>query len=201
MIRLFVALALPDALCRRLAALQQPLPRSRWATPENMHVTLRFVGEVPRGEADDIGDMLSRIAVPAFDITVSGTGRFGSKARVRALWAGIAKSPELMRLQGKVETACQRAGQPPEGRKFHPHVTLARCRDIREDQARDFLCANDGFFGGTVRVGEFVLYSSRLGHDGPVYTPEARYPLSGDGRDVVPDDARFAALAEEWAND
>lgn len=200
MIRLFVALGLPESLSLRLAGLQQPIPRSRWVSPENMHVTLRFIGEVSRGEADDIGDMLSRIAVPSFDLTVSGIGCFGSKGRLRALWAGVEKSPELVRLQGKVETACQRAGQMPEGRKFHPHVTLARCRDIREDHARTFLYANDGFFGGNVRINEFVLYSSRLGRDGPVYTPEARFPLTGDV-DSIPDDDRFAELAAEWADD
>lgn len=199
MIRLFVALGLPETLCYRLAGLQQPLPRSRWVAPEAMHVTLRFVGEVAEGDASDIDGMLARVSVPPFDLKIGGVGHFGSKGRVRALWAGVEKSLELVRLQGKIETACQRAGQPPEGRKFHPHVTLARCRDIREALVWPFLAACDGFHGDTVRVNEFVLYSSRLGHDGPVYTPEARYPLGGG--DAPDDDDRFAELAAEWAED
>jgi 2'-5' RNA ligase len=201
MIRLFIALDLPEALRLRLAGLQRPLPRTRWVQPENMHVTLRFVGEVPRGAADDLHEMLSRVSMPAFDMTIAGIGSFGSKGRIRAVWAGVEKSAGLVRLRGKLETACQRAGQPPERRKFHPHVTLARCRDIRDDQAHDFLYGNDGLFGGTVRIGEFVLYSSRLGHDGSVYTAEARYPLDGGGYDAPANDDRFAELAAEWADD
>jgi 2'-5' RNA ligase len=204
MIRLFVALDLPEPLRRRLAALQQPLPRSRWVAPDNMHVTLRFIGEVANDVAGDIDDMLARIAMPPFDIRIGGFGSFASKGLVRTLWAGVEKSEALGRLQAKVETACQRAGLPPEGRKFHPHVTLARCRDIREELTRGFLAACDGFHGDTVRVDGFTLYSSRLGHEGSVYTPEARYPLTGDpfaaGDDAIDDD-RYADLAAEWAEE
>ena len=201
MIRLFVALDLPETISSRLAGLQQPLPRSRWVPPENMHITLRFIGEVSRSAADDVADMLSRISMPAFELTIADIGHFGTRGRVRALWAGVGKSPKLMRLQGKVEMACQRAGLAPEGRKFHPHITLARCRDIREDQAQAVLGLYDGFTGGTVRADAFVLYSSRLGHAGPVYTPEARYPLAGSGQVLTPDEDMLAELAAEWGED
>ena len=87
MIRLFVALGLPETLCRRLAGLQQPLPRTRWVAPEAMHVTLRFIGEVSGGTAADIDDMLTRVSVPAFDLTIGGVGHFASKGRVRRLIA------------------------------------------------------------------------------------------------------------------
>ena len=117
------------------------------------------------------------------------------------MWAGVERTAELARLQGKIETACQRAGQPAEGRKFHPHVTLARCRDIRDDLAQSFLGPHEGFHGGTCRVGEFVLYSSRLGREGPSYRAEARYPLTGDASAADGDDERFADLAAEWAED
>jgi 2'-5' RNA ligase len=200
MIRLFIALGLPEVLCHRLAGLQQPLPRTRWVAPEAMHVTLRFIGEVSGGTAADIDDMLARVSVPAFDLTIGGAGRFGSKGRVRALWAGVDRSAELLRLQAKIETACQRAGLPPEGRKYHPHVTLARCRDIREELVQPFLQASDGVRYGTVHVGAYVLYSSRLGHEGPVYTPEARYRLEGEG-ELLADEERYAELAAEWADD
>ena len=200
MIRLFVALGLPDALCQRLAALQQPLPRTRWVAPENMHVTLRFIGEVSGGTAADIDGMLARVSMPTFDLTIGGGDRFASKGRVRALWAGVGRSPELARLHGKIETACQRAGLAPEGRKFHPHVTLARCRDVREELVLPFLPTLGRIRDETFRVGEFVLYSSRLGRNGPLYTPEARYPLDGPG-DPLADEERFAELAAEWADD
>jgi RNA 2',3'-cyclic 3'-phosphodiesterase len=202
MIRLFVALGLPDGLTQRLDGLHMALPGAHWVAPETMHVTLRFIGEVSQGEAADIDDMLARIAMPAFDLKVCGVGSFASKGRLRTLWAGVEKSPDLSRLQAKVETACQRAGQMPEGRRFLPHVTLARCGRIREELAGPFLGAYAGFSSDPIRVDAFTLYSSQTGHDGPVYRPERRYPLSGGGADdVFNDDARFAELAAEWAEE
>ncbi|MEK9661181.1 MAG: RNA 2',3'-cyclic phosphodiesterase [Alphaproteobacteria bacterium] len=200
MLRLFVALALPRDIAGRLAAMQQPLPRSRWVAPESMHVTLRFIGEVSNDVAADVDDMLARVTAEPFDMYIGGVGRFASKGRLRALWAGVERSEPLLHLQARIETACQRAGLDPEGRKFHPHVTLARCRDIREELARPFLAAHDGLYGDMVRVEEFVLYSSRLGHAGPSYTPEARYPLGGAAGELA-DEERFAELAREWPED
>ncbi|MDA1133118.1 MAG: RNA 2',3'-cyclic phosphodiesterase, partial [Proteobacteria bacterium] len=126
MIRLFVALGLPAGVRERLALVRAPLPGARWVPPENMHVTLRFIGEVEPPLATEIDTLLSRITAPSFDISLAGLGTFGSRGRVRALWAGVEQTVPLAHLQAKIETACRRAGLPPEGRKFHPHVTLAR---------------------------------------------------------------------------
>lgn len=200
MIRLFVALDLPPPLTRRLAAMEQAMPRSRWVVPENMHVTLRFIGEVSHGVAGDIDEVLARVSVPPFDMDIGGVGRFSTKGRVRTLWAGVERSDALVRLQAKIEQACQRAGLPPESRKFHPHITLARCRDVREALTQPFFAAFDGFSGGAIRVDAFTLYSSRLGRTGPVYSAEAHYPLAA-GAAALLDDDRFADIAREWTDD
>ena len=104
-------------------------------------------------------------------------GTFGSRGRVRTLWAGIEKSEPLARLQTKIEAACVRAGLPPEGRKFHAHVTLARCKNVRVAPAAEFVATHNGFDVPAMPIGTFVLYSSRIGRSGAVYAPEAVYPL------------------------
>jgi len=177
MIRLFAALGLPDAVRERLALVRAPLPGARWVPPENMHVTLRFIGEVESPVATEIDTWLSRVAAPAFDIRLAGLGTFGSRGRVRALWAGVEKSEALVHLQAKIEAACINAGLPPEGRKFHPHITLARCKNVPEAPAAEFVATYEGFDLPAINVDAFTLYSSRTGRSGAVYTPEAVYPL------------------------
>ncbi len=177
MIRLFAALALPAAVGERLTLVRAPMPGARWVPPENMHVTLRFIGEVEPPVATDIDDLLSRVGAPAFEIRLAGLGTFGTRGRVRALWAGVEKTEPLVRLQAKIETACVRAGLPSEGRKFHPHVTLARSHNIRAAAAVEFAASHEGFGLPAIAIDVFTLYSSRTGRAGAVYTPEAVYPL------------------------
>lgn len=179
MIRLFAALALPEAVRERLTLVRAPLPGARWMPPENMHVTLRFIGEVEPPAATEIDIFLARIAAPVFDIRLAGLGTFGSRGRVRALWAGVEKTEALVHLQAKIETACVQAGLAPEGRKFHPHITLARCKNVPEAPAAEFVATYEGFGLPAIPVGAFTLYSSRMGRSGAVYTPEAVYPLEG----------------------
>jgi 2'-5' RNA ligase len=177
MIRLFAALTLPDAVRERLSLVRAPLPDARWVPPENMHITLRFIGEVEPPVATEIDTALSRIAAPAFDIRLTELGIFGSRGRVRTLWAGIEKNDALLRLQAKIEAASVQAGLAPEGRKFHPHVTLARCKNVPEQPANAFIATYPGFDLPAIPVDAFTLYSSRMGRSGAVYAPEAVYPL------------------------
>jgi len=177
MIRLFVGIGLPDSLSERLAGLRGQIPGARWVPSENYHITLRFIGEVDEDTAIDIDSALARVDAPAFGIAVHGVGHFESRGRVRSLWAGVARDPALDHLQARVETACQRAGLAAEGRKFHPHVTLARCRDTRAARIAGFLADHGGFHAPAFPVGSFALYSSTLGRGGAVYTREVDYPL------------------------
>lgn len=187
MIRLFTALGLPDDLRTRLAALQAGIDGARWVAPENLHITLRFIGEVAEDRAHDIVAALDRIHAGAFPVTVSGAGRFGSRDRTRALWAGVERSAALVALHEKIDRALINTGLAPEGRKYTPHVTLARfgggrdrSRDASATRVLHWLEAQGGFFAMPFEAREFVLYESHLGRKGADYVPVARFPLIGD---------------------
>lgn len=177
MIRLFVGLGLPEELGARLTGIRGQVPGARWVREENLHITLRFIGEVDEGTAADIDESLAGVEAPAFEVALRGAGHFESRGRVRSLWAGVDGGPALAALQARVETACRRAGLPPEGRKFHPHVTLARCRDTTTQRIAGFLAEHGGFRAPAFPVRAFALYSSSLGRSGASYTREVAYPL------------------------
>lgn len=126
MIRLFTALGLPGELRARLTALQGGIDAARWVAPHNLHITLRFIGEVAEDRAHDVVAALNEIHTGAVPVTVSGAGRFGSSDRTRALWAGVERSDALVALHEKIDRALIGVGLPPEGRKYTPRITLAR---------------------------------------------------------------------------
>ncbi|MBT5571952.1 MAG: RNA 2',3'-cyclic phosphodiesterase [Alphaproteobacteria bacterium] len=177
MIRLFVAFDLPAELRVRLTGLRGQVPGARWIPAESMHLTLRYIGEVNEDVAEDVHDALGRVADDPFEIQVSGVGHFESRGQVRALWAGVTRNEALARFQARIETVCQRAGLAPESRRFHPHVTLARCRDTSPARVAPFVAEHAGFQAPPFQVGSFVLYSSNLGRSGSSYIPEVTYPL------------------------
>ncbi len=177
MMRLFVAIPLPEELRDRLAQMSGALDNARWVDPENMHLTLRFLGELDGREAADLDSALATIRVPAFQMELVGLGTFETGRKINALWVGVEAPEELARLQVKVENAAQRAGQPPEGRKFRPHVTLARFKGAPGPKLGDFLSEFSLFRSGLILVDRFVLYSSKLTEKGPIYREEAVYPL------------------------
>ena len=143
--RLFVGIGVPENLAARLAIFQSGLPGARWVAPENMHVTLRFVGEVQCNEAEDIDEMLAQIDAPGFDLHLHGVGTFGQGAKAHSVWVGVQPSEALSFLQHKVESAVVRAGQPAEGRKFTPHITLARFNHADASRLQHFVEGNNLF--------------------------------------------------------
>jgi 2'-5' RNA ligase len=175
--RLFVALTLPDQLRSRLSGLCNGLPGARWVAPENLHLTLRFIGEVDGRDAEDIDAALCGIHSPRFPLALAGVGEFGDERRLRSVWVGVEPSEMLERLQAKVEQAVQRAGQPPEKRKFKPHVTLARFKSHPGGRLESYFAERSLFRSEPFEVSEFTLYSSFLAHEGAIYSPEAAYPL------------------------
>jgi len=190
--RLFAALPLPEDLAVRIAGTQGGIDGARWVPAENMHITLRFIGEVSGADTDDIVDALHGLQAPSFPVTVSGAGRFGTGERTRAIWMGVDRTAEIVALHNKIDQALIRIGHAPEGRKYTPHVTVARFSG-RVGQRRGgppntrvlhWLEAQGGFFAPPFEAREFVLYESHLGRTGPVYVPVASIPLSG----TEPDD-------------
>ena len=179
--RLFVAIALPEDLRARLSELQQGVPAARWVDPDNLHLTLRFIGEADGVQAHDLDAALTQVRAERLEITLTGLDRFGQGRKSRAVWAGVAPCPELDRLRRKVEQAAQAAGFAPEGRKFKPHVTLARFKGDPGHRLHDFLARHAAFRAAPFTAHEFVLYSSLLAQTGAIYTPEAAYPLAPGG--------------------
>jgi 2'-5' RNA ligase len=179
MLRLFVGIPLPAQLRSELAILCAGLPGAKWVPEDNLHLSLRFIGEVGRGDAEDLHQSLQRVQVQPFAITVAGIGCFETGGRVRVLWAGVRKEELLQRLQEKVESAIVRCGHPPDRRKFRAHITLARFSNGGAGRVGGFVQAHNGFQSDPVPVDHFTLYRSHLGGDAPHYEALADYPLIG----------------------
>ena len=179
MIRLFFGLELPGELRMRIAALSAGMDRARWVEPEDLHITLRFIGEVGEPAMEDIAQEAAAIRFEPFRVTLSGAGHFERRGRVNAVWIGIEPNPALAALRDRIEAAAVRAGQPPEGRKFRPHVTVARLDRARPGEVRDWLAANTLFRAVPFTVASFALFSSTLGRSGSNYTVECVFPPEG----------------------
>lgn len=177
MIRLFVGIGLPEDIRARLAGLCGGVPGARWVSPENLHLTLRFIGEVPKGEMEDIHHALAAVRTRSFDMALSGVGHFDTGDQVRMLWARVEKSQELNALKSRIESALVRIGLEPEERRFMPHITLCRLRDTPLSRVSSFLAHNNMFRAGPVPVESFSLFSSFRKAEGAIYREEAEYPL------------------------
>ncbi len=177
--RLFVGIPLPDDVRARLAGLRGGLKGARWVVPENLHLSLRFIGEVAGGEDRDIDHALKTVSGAAFDLKLSDLGAFDRRGRVHAIWAGVEKPDALARPQGSVESTLVRSGLDPEHRKFKPHVTLARMKGGSAAETGQFLEAHHGFQASPFAVDHFTLFESHLGHGGAHYVALQDYPLEG----------------------
>ena len=175
--RLFIALEMPEPLRERLAGMIGGITGARWVDPANFHLTLRFIGEVDGDTAQDIADGLSSLRVASFDLALEGVDRFESRGRVRAVWVGVKPNPALVALQRKIETLLVAVGIVPEGRKFKPHVTLARFSNIPVTGVGPYLAAHGSFRAEPVPVQSVILFESVLGRVGPTYHPELEVPL------------------------
>lgn len=174
--RLFVALRPPPPVRAVLLDAQGGVERARWQDEDQLHLTLRFVGEVGRHAAEDLADALASVDAPGFELAVRGVGHFERKGRATALWAALAPSPQLERLVRKVEQACRAEGLPAETRRFTPHVTLARL-SAGAVGAGEWLARHGNLAAPAWPVGSFRLYESRMGSGGSVYASLAEWPL------------------------
>ena len=178
MIRLFVGIELPPELRLRLSLLFGGIPGARWVDPGNLHLTLRFIGEVDEGTASDIDETLAQIRSPRFTLTLAGTGHFGTGETPRALWVGVEKNPALLQLHDKIEMALMRLGLEPEPRRYAPHVTLARLKQVAVPRLQEFLRDNALFRAEPFRVERFSLIASYPTKSGSIYEDQADYDLT-----------------------
>jgi 2'-5' RNA ligase len=174
--RLFTALEIPPDVRSAISSLRGGLPGARWIDPENYHVTLRFIGDVDETIAQEAAFILRQVRREAFEIKLDTLSSFGGH-RPRAIVALMAPTTALMELQAEHERLLQRIGLDPEGRKFTPHVTVARLRDSTSHQVADYLSVRGHFRAPAFEPERFVLYSSRDSVGGGPYVVEADYPF------------------------
>lgn len=182
--RLFIALDPPQAVRDALTELYEPIRDLRWTRPEQLHVTMRFLGEVaPEAEERLIG-RLAAIRVEPFLLPVEGVGAFPPKRPPHVLWAGIGSGhPRLFQLRQRIDDAILAAGIDADMRTFHAHITLARCGPAAARPAAEWQKRHATFAAPSFRVTSFNLYSSHPSPEGSTYTPEATFPLhKGPGR-------------------
>ncbi len=174
--RLFTGLEIPRHVAESLAMMRGGLPGARWIDPQNYHLTLRFIGDIDDALARDIAGLLGRVQRQPFELRLDGLTSFGGR-KPRALVAAATAKPPLLELQAEQERLLQRLGLEPEGRKYIPHVTLARLRESSSRQVADYLSARGHFRSASFEVSRFVLFSSRSSVGGGPYVVEAAYPL------------------------
>ena len=175
--RLFTGLEIPEALRESLSMLRGGLPGARWIDPENYHLTLRFIGDVDDEIAQEIAWLLGKVRRKDFELRLDGLQSFGGR-KPRAIVVSVEPIQPLIELQSELERLMQRLGLEPEGRKFTPHVTLARLRDVKSHDVADYLSTRGPLFGSSFKVSRFVLFSARASVGGGPYVVEADYPLA-----------------------
>ena len=172
--RLFVAIRPPASHRAALLALMGGVAGARWQSDDQLHLTLRFVGEVDRHCANDLVDALRTIRFAPFQAALAGVGTFDRKGVVDTLWAGVEPRDPLASLHRKIDRACVAVGLPPESRAYRPHITLARFG--RGGGLLDpFLRAHAALASPPFPVTHFALFESHLGHEGASYRPIAHF--------------------------
>lgn len=174
--RLFVAIRPPRAIRERLLDLMGGVHGARWQSDDQLHLTLRFIGEIDRNRAEDVAAALLSVTYPPFDIALNGAGRFGQGTRAGSLWIGVTPHALLATLHKKIDAACRRAGLPAEGRAYLPHITVARLGRTA-GPADPFLASAAGAASEPFTVDSFCLYESTLGSEGATYETAERFRL------------------------
>ena len=175
--RLFVAIRPPEDIRDLLIDAMDDSPEFRWQDEEQLHLTLRFIGEVDRPVADDLAVALGSVRAGRFSARINGVGRFEQRSS-GALWAGVEPKEPLAGLAAKVERVCMQVGLDAERRAYHPHITLARWKGRRTREVQSFLERKRGLGSEPWGIESFTLFESRLSRHGAHYEEVASYPLS-----------------------
>lgn len=174
--RLFVALRPPPPIRSALIDVMGGVPGARWQDDDQLHITLRFIGEVDRHCADDIATALGSVASLPFELALDGVGQFDRRGMTDTLWVGVRPHDQVAALHRKIDQAVQRVGLPPEGRAYIPHITVARFG--RASGAIDGFVANAAaVMGMRFTIEHFMLFESTIGSDGARYDAIERYRL------------------------
>ncbi len=176
--RLFVGIPLPEVIRSGLEEVRTEVSGAEWVPLQNLHITLKFIGEVEQDRLLEISRILQWIRATPFLLEPGGVGVFPPKGHPGVMWVGLHKAhPELFRLQKQIDDTLFRIGIEPERRIYHPHITAARCREASEEGIRQWRKRHQEFLMPPFMVQEFVLYSSLLGRGQPIYSEQCRYGL------------------------
>ncbi len=171
--RLFVALDLPPSLTDIFAAMNPHVAGVRWLRVEQTHLTISFLGNVEPETEERLREKLAAVRFTAFFLPIAGVGVFPAKGKPSVLWTGVGQGhPQLFHLYQRVQEAALAAGLEPDLRAWHPHITLARCREVAPHEIRLFLKEHADFEAGLIRIENFALFSSVSDSLGSAYTRE-----------------------------
>ena len=164
--RLFIAVDLPETIRENLESMSFGIPGAKWVSPEQLHLTVRFIGDVDGALFRDIKNILDEVNLASFSLQLKGVGYFPPRGAPRVLWVGLEKSEPLQLLRKKIDARLLRVRVEPEGRKFSPHITLARLKNSPVQKIANFLSGNGLFSQEPFQVEDFKLYSSILSPKG-----------------------------------
>jgi 2'-5' RNA ligase len=176
--RLFIAVDLPEVIRNSLGNMSFGIPGARWVDPQQIHLTVRFIGEVEGATFLDIKTVLEQVRLEPFSLALKGVGHFPPRGKPRVLWVGIEQSQPLQSLKKRIDTTLAGVGLEPEGRKFSPHITLARLKNSPVQKVANFLAGNGLFSQEPFEVSDFKLYSSTLTPKGAIHKVEQIYSLT-----------------------
>lgn len=175
--RLFVSIDPPKSIRNALVDLDPGIRGVRWTAGDQIHLTLGFFHDVPDDVELALRDKLNAIEFRAFFLPLQGIGAFPPKGMVKIIWIGVGQGhPHLFQLHKRVQEAALTSGIEPDLRPWHPHITLARCRDVPGGALRRFLKSNAALDAGMFRVEAFHLYCSELTPTGPIHTCQLSIP-------------------------
>jgi 2'-5' RNA ligase len=185
-VRVFIALDIPSEIRSAIAALVKRLEPecrgARWVRPESMHITLKFIGEIPSDRVEGVKIALSGVRSPSsVRLTFRGVGFFPNERHPRVFWAGMEATPSLAPLAAEIERVLETLGVPREAHEFRPHLTLARFKS--EDgltRLRAAIASAGSLEFGAMETREVHLYESRLDRGGAIYTRLASFSFAGE---------------------
>jgi 2'-5' RNA ligase len=178
MVRIFIAIDIPERIRDEIADTYMAIPGARWIEETRLHCTLRFIGDVSETMIETITSSLRRVSSPPIILKIKNAGFFPPRKDPRVLWFGIEYPPEFLSLQSKIEKACVNVGHEPESRKFHPHITVARLNNPHKEKVAEFIVSNALFMSEQFEISEFHLYRSYTGKETSHYKKMISFPFS-----------------------